>query len=70
MSLLLFTFSLQEIGAMRTGVIFSTSSLFGAVSALFALHESISLAQALAGLVMLLAIYLLSIPSRKRGAPV
>jgi len=63
-SLLLFLFSLQEMGAMRTGVIFSTSSLFGAVSAFLILHEPISLVQILAGLVMLFAIYVLSIPKK------
>jgi drug/metabolite transporter (DMT)-like permease len=64
LSLLLFLFSLQEMGAMRTGVIFSTSSLFGAVSAFLILHEPISLVQILAGLVMLFAIYVLSIPKK------
>jgi len=44
LSLLLFLFALQQIGAMRTGVIFSTGSLFGAVFAFFVLHEPISLA--------------------------
>jgi len=63
-SLLLFLFSLQQIGAMRTGVIFSTASLFGAVSAFFVLHEPISLLQALAGVLMLFAIYVLSIPKK------
>ena len=65
LSLFLFMFSLQEIGAMRTGVIFSTASLFGAVSAFFILHEPISIVQALAGLMMLFAIYVLSIPAKK-----
>ena len=65
LSLLLFLFSLQEIGAMRTGVIFSTPSLFGAVSAFLILREPISLVQALAGLAMLFAIYVLSMPSKK-----
>jgi len=65
LSLLLFLFSLQEIGAMRTGVIFSTASLFGAVSAFLILREPISLVQALAGLAMLFAIYVLSMPSKK-----
>ena len=64
LSLLLFLFSLQEMGAMRTGVIFSTSSFFGAVSAFLILHESISLVQILAGLVMLFAIYVLSISKK------
>ena len=65
LSLLLFLFSLQEIGAMRTGVIFSTSSLFGAVSAFLILQEAISVIQILAGLLMLFAIYLLSVPAKE-----
>jgi drug/metabolite transporter (DMT)-like permease len=64
LSLLLFLFSLQQVGAMRTGVIFSTASLFGAVSAFFVLRESISLVQISAGALMLFAIYVLSIPRR------
>jgi drug/metabolite transporter (DMT)-like permease len=64
-SLLLFLFSLQQIGAMRTGVIFSTGSLFGAVTAFFVLREPISLVQALAGCLMLIAIYVLSIPKKQ-----
>ena len=65
LSLLLFLFSLQQIGAMRTSVIFATASLFGAVSAFFVLHESISLLQALAGILMLGAIYVLAIPKKE-----
>ena len=64
-SLLLFLFSLQQIGAMRTSVIFATASLFGAVSAFFVLHEPISLLQALAGVLMLIAIYVLAIPKKE-----
>ena len=64
-SLLLFLFSIQQIGAMRTGVIFSTGSLFGAVTAFLVLHEPISLLQALAGCLMLFAIYVLSIPKKE-----
>ena len=69
LSLLLFLFSLQQIGAMRTGVIFSTGSLFGAVSAFFVLHEPISFLQALAGCLMLSAIYVLSIPKKASTNP-
>ena len=65
LSLLLFLFALQQIGAMRTGVIFSTGSLFGAVFAFFVLHEPISLLQVLAGCLMVSAIYLLSVPKKK-----
>lgn len=66
LSLLFFLFSLQEIGAMRTGVIFSTSSLFGAISAFLILREPISVVQVLAGLLMLFAIYMLSIPAKEK----
>ncbi len=65
LSLLLFLFSLQELGAMRTGVTFSMSSLFGAVSAFLILREPISVLQILAGILMLFAIYVLSIPAKK-----
>ena len=65
LSLLFFLFSLQQIGAMRTGVIFSTGSLFGAVTAFFVLREPISPVQALAGCLMLIAIYALSIPKKQ-----
>jgi drug/metabolite transporter (DMT)-like permease len=64
LSLLFFLFSLQQIGAMRTGVIFSTGSLFGAVTAFFVLREPISLVQGLAGCAMLIAIYVLSVPKK------
>jgi len=64
LSLLLFLFSLQEIGAMRTAVTFSTSSFFGALSAFLVLHEPITPVQIIAGLVMLFAIYVLSIPKK------
>jgi drug/metabolite transporter (DMT)-like permease len=68
LSLLFFLFSLQQIGAMRTGVIFSTGALFGAVTAFFVLREPISLVQALAGCLMLIAIYALSIPKKQSNA--
>lgn len=58
-SILLFLFALREIGSMRTGVVFSTSSLFGAVFAFAVLRESFTLMQLLAGLVMLLGVYVL-----------
>lgn len=41
------------------------SSLFGAVSAFLILRESISVLQILAGILMLFAIYVLSIPAKK-----
>ncbi|MFQ6068557.1 MAG: DMT family transporter [Candidatus Bathyarchaeia archaeon] len=58
-SILLFLLALREIGSMRTGVIFSTSSLFGAVFAFAILKETFSLTQLLAGLTMLLGVYIL-----------
>ena len=58
-SVLLFLFALREIGSMRTGIIYSTASLFGAVFAFAVLGEPFSIVQLLAGLVMLLGIYLL-----------
>ncbi|MCJ7424681.1 DMT family transporter [Candidatus Bathyarchaeota archaeon] len=58
-SILLFLLALRKIGAMRTGVVFSTSSLFGAVLAFAALRESFTPIQLIAGLVMLLGVYVL-----------
>lgn len=58
-SVLLFLFALREIGSMRTGVIFSTSSLFGALFAFTIIRESFSSIQLLAGLIMLLGVYTL-----------
>jgi drug/metabolite transporter (DMT)-like permease len=58
-SVLLFLFALREIGSMRTGVIFSTSSLFGAVFAFAVLREPFSPIQLLAGLVMLCGVYII-----------
>lgn len=58
-SILLFLFALREIGSLRTGIVFSTSSLFGAVFAFAVLRESFTLMQLLAGLVMLLGVYVL-----------
>ena len=59
LSILLFLFSLREIGAMKTGVIFSTSSLFGVASAFILLKESFSVTQLAAGLVMLMGVYVI-----------
>ncbi len=59
LSILLFLFALREIGSMRTGVIFSTSSLFGAVFAFVVLRESFHPVQMLAGVLMLLGVYVL-----------
>jgi drug/metabolite transporter (DMT)-like permease len=58
-SILLFLFALREIGSMRTGVIFSTSSLFGAIFAFVVLRETFTLIQLLAAIIMLLGVYIL-----------
>jgi len=66
LSILLFLFALREIGSMRTGSIFSVSSLFGAIFAFFALGESFSIFQLLSGVIMLFGVYVLCIkPSHK-----
>ena len=58
-SILFFLFALRKIGSMRTGVIFSLSSLFGAVLAFVVLRESFTLIQLIAGSIMILGIYVL-----------
>jgi len=58
-SVLLFLFSLREIGSMQTGVMFATSSLFGALFSLVILGESLSFIQLVAGLIMLFGVYIL-----------
>jgi drug/metabolite transporter (DMT)-like permease len=58
-SILFFLFALRKIGSMRTGVIFSLSSLFGAVLAFVVLSEPFTIIQLGAGLVMVLGIYVL-----------
>lgn len=58
-SILLFLFALREIGSMKTGVIFSTSSLFGATFAFIMLRENFSPIQLMAGFTMLLGIYII-----------
>ena len=58
-SILFFLFALRKIGSMRTGVIFSLSSPFGVVLAFVVLQEAITVVQLIAGLVMVLGIYVL-----------
>jgi len=58
-SIVLFMFALREIGSMKTGVLFSTSSLFGALFAFIVLREPLSVIQIAAGLVMFLGVYFL-----------
>ena len=58
-SILFFLFALRKIGSMRTGVIFSLSSLFGAALAFVVLREPFTIIQLVAGLVMIVGIYVL-----------
>lgn len=58
-SILLFLFALREIGSLRTGVLFSTSSLFGAFFAFAILREPFSFKQLFAGVIMVLGVYIL-----------
>ncbi len=65
-SILLFLFALRKIGAMRTGVIYSMSSLFGAVLAFLILRETFSFIQLMAGAIMLLGVYVLILYGKRR----
>ena len=58
-SILFFLFALRKIGSMRTGVISSLSSLFGAVLAFVVLREAFTVVQLIAGSLMILGIYVL-----------
>ncbi|HLN44974.1 MAG TPA: DMT family transporter [Candidatus Sulfotelmatobacter sp.] len=58
-SLLFFLFALRKIGSMRTSVIFSLSSLFGAVLAFIVLGETFTVVQLIGGIVMIFGIYVL-----------
>jgi len=58
-SILFFLFALRKLGSMRTSVLFSFSSLFGVVSASVILREGFTLVQWIAGVVMILGIYVL-----------
>ncbi len=58
-SILFFMIGLKEIGSMRTGTIFSTASLFGAVFAFIILREEFTWVQVTAGLVMVFGVYVL-----------
>jgi len=58
-SIVLFVFALREIGSMKTGVIYSTSSFFGALLAFMILEEPFTLIQLIAGLIMLFGVYIL-----------
>jgi drug/metabolite transporter (DMT)-like permease len=58
-SIVLFVFALREIGSMKTGVIYSTSSFFGATFAFLVLREPLSTIQLIAGSMMLFGVYIL-----------
>lgn len=58
-SIIFFLFALRKIGSMRTGVIFSLSSLFGAILAFVVLREPFTIIQLVSGLVMIIGIYVL-----------
>jgi drug/metabolite transporter (DMT)-like permease len=58
-SILFFMVGLKEIGSIRTGSIYSTSALFGVTFALIILKEPVTIIQALAGLIMVLGVYVL-----------
>jgi len=64
-SIMLFLFALRKIGSMRTGVIYSTSSLIGAVLAFLILREAFTLIQLIAGIVMLLGVYILYLHGKR-----
>ena len=65
-SILLFLFALRKIGSMRTGVIYSMSSLFGAALAFLILNEPFTFIQLVAGTIMLLGIYVLILYGKRR----
>lgn len=58
-SIIFFLMGLREIGAVKTGVIFSTASLFGAAFAFIILKEAFSLIQLIAGFTMLFGVYII-----------
>ena len=58
-SILFFMIGLKEIGSMRTGMIFSTAALFGAVFAFIILNETFTIEQVFAGLIMVMGVYVL-----------
>jgi len=60
-SIVLFLFALREIEAMKTGAIFSTSSLIGALFAFLILGESFTAIKAFFGVLVFIGVYLLSL---------
>jgi drug/metabolite transporter (DMT)-like permease len=65
-SILFFLFALRKIGSMRTGVIYSMSSFFGAVLAFLILREPFSFIQLVAGAIMLLGVYVLILYGKRK----
>lgn len=58
-SLVLIYYSLRVIGSTRTGSIFALSSLFGAITAYFALGEPLTVLRILFGILMLVGVLIL-----------
>lgn len=58
-SIVLIYLAIREIGSTRTGSIFSTSSLFGAIIAFFILGEQLKASQLLFGVLMFIGILIL-----------
>lgn len=58
LSFILVFFAIRVIGSVRTGSLFSLSSLFGAIFAFLILGESFTFAQLFFGFVMLLGVYI------------
>jgi drug/metabolite transporter (DMT)-like permease len=57
-SLTLFVLALRNLGAARTGAYFSIAPFFGAVLAIFVVHEPLTFQLAAAGVLMALGVYL------------
>jgi len=57
-SLTLFVLALRNLGAARTGAYFAVAPFFGAVLAIFVVHEPLTLQLAAAGALMALGVYL------------
>jgi drug/metabolite transporter (DMT)-like permease len=57
-SLTLFVLALRNLGAARTGAYFAVAPFFGAMLAIFVLHEPLTLQLAAAGALMALGVYL------------
>lgn len=69
LSLVLFVLALREIGAARTGAYFSTAPFIGAVVALIALHEQLTVGLIAAGLLMGFGVYLHLTESHQEAQP-